>query len=71
MTQKPAPDSILDLVACNCKKNRCCTENCVCVSHGLKCTDICGCSNCENEVDDVAEDYDDDPDDDAYEEAAE
>ena len=65
MTQKPVPDSILDPVSCNCKKNKCRTENCVCVSHGLKCTDICGCSNCENEEMD-----DDETDEDGFEEAS-
>ncbi len=59
MTQNPAPDSILDL-ACNCKKNKCQTENCVCVSQGLKCIDIFGYTNCENKVEEGAEDDDED-----------
>eukprot|EP00112_Aurelia_sp_Birch-Aquarium-sp1_P026953 Seg990.4 transcript_id=Seg990.4/GoldUCD/mRNA.D3Y31 product="Protein tesmin/TSO1-like CXC 4" protein_id=Seg990.4/GoldUCD/D3Y31 len=52
MTQKPAPDSILEMVSCSCKRSKCHSESCNCFAHGLKCTDMCNCSQCENEFDD-------------------
>ena len=61
MTQKPAPDSIVELVSCNCKKSKCSNQSCVCVAYGLNCTDICNCSNCDNEA--VEEEYIDDEND--------
>ena len=49
MLRKPAPDDILQLLSCNCRKSKCKTQACVCVSHGLQCTDLCGCADvCEN-----------------------
>ena len=48
MLRKPAPDVVLDLVSCSCKKKRCVSANCACKSHGLPCTDLCGCIDCEN-----------------------
>ena len=52
MAQKPAPDSILEMVSCNCKRTKCQSESCSCFAHRLKCTDMCNCSKCENEFDD-------------------
>ena len=48
MLRNPAPAEILELVACTCKKAKCATQACVCRNHGLKCTDLCGCKDCEN-----------------------
>eukprot|EP00794_Sanderia_malayensis_P021369 gene21369-23451_t len=67
MTKSPAPDSILELVSCNCKKAKCATQNCVCVSHGLKCTDMCGCTNCNNDLEEEDDDVSDSEDDAAEE----
>ena len=44
---KPAPDEILELLSCKCRK-KCVTEKCVCVDNGLKCTDACSLDDCEN-----------------------
>ena len=60
MEKKPAPEAVLELLACKCK-------SCPFVANGLKCTDICALVNCENQVeaDDEIEvgssDVDDDP----------
>eukprot|EP00794_Sanderia_malayensis_P014792 gene14792-16327_t len=67
MTKSPAPDSILELVSCNCKKAKCAMQNCVCVSHGLKCTDMCGCTNCNNDLEEEDDDVSDSEDDAAEE----
>ena len=70
----PAPDEVLQLVSCNCKKSSCRRGNCNCLGYNLACTDLCGCGeNCENqkksqsdsasssdEVSDLEEPYDDD-----------
>ena len=42
---------ILELVKCNCKSGNCSTgTNCSCQTHGVVCTDLCGCSStCDNE----------------------
>lgn len=48
MTRNPAPDSVLQVVHCNCKKSKCCTERCTCMSAKLSCTDLCHCQDCEN-----------------------
>ena len=48
MNQKPAPDSLLGFLACDCKKSGCQNNRCVCVSNGLYCTDLCDCSTCTN-----------------------
>jgi hypothetical protein len=48
MSQKPAPDSILEFSLCGCKKSGCKNNMCSCVANGLKCTDICGCTQCLN-----------------------
>jgi len=74
----PAPDTLLDLISCNCKQG--CENNCPCAAALLKCSSICGqcagtsCSNAEvalnlEEEDEEVEDHDDpyenqdDPDD--------
>ena len=51
MLRPPAPEEVLNLISCNCKKSKCQSNLCVCQNHGLKCTDLCNCSNCENEAD--------------------
>ena len=41
MLRKPAPDEVLSLVSCNCKKSARKTKPCICKEHGFVCTDIC------------------------------
>ena len=43
MLRKPAPDEVFQLISCHCKKLKCTTGVWICVSHGLPCTDLCGC----------------------------
>ena len=64
MLRKPAPDEILELINCNCRKSKCSTQACLCKTHGLKCTDLCGCGICENadNENDDCEQSDDDSD---------
>lgn len=66
MEKKPAPEAVLELLACKCKRS-CNSQSCPCVANGLKYTDICALSNCENQVEADEEmevgssDVDDDP----------
>ena len=39
----------LDLSACNCTW-KCSLPKCVCLSNGLKCTDMCRLQDCENQA---------------------
>ncbi|CAB4001853.1 Hypothetical predicted protein [Paramuricea clavata] len=48
MSQKPAPDSLLEFLACGCKKSGCQNNRCLCARNGLSCTDLCDCSTCTN-----------------------
>lgn len=45
-----APPDVVNMISCSCKKSKCSTHSCVCFTHGLKCTDLCGCieETCEN-----------------------
>lgn len=47
MLLPPAPEQVLQMITCACKK-KCVTRVCSCSSHGLSCTDLCNCKNCEN-----------------------
>ena len=49
MDGQPAPQAILDLLACNCAK-KCELPKCECMANGLKCTDMCRLQNCENQA---------------------
>jgi hypothetical protein len=72
MEGKPAPDAVIEMMACQCK--RVCKEGeCVCLDKRLKCTPMCKLQECGNmRVDDVEvtvdielnDDDDDDNDDD-------
>ena len=63
MDGEPAPQAILDLLACNCTRT-CQLHSCECMANGLKCTDMCKLSNCGNQAavttDDGSEDENDD-----------
>ena len=80
MTRPSAPDSLLECVLCKCKTG-CKTQRCSCVKPGLRCTDVCGCNDCQNsqqeemsaETDEEgsssdSSDYDQDSDDDFLDE---
>ena len=41
--EKPAPDAILQLVKCGCKKRSCMSSLCSCVKNNLVCTGMCFC----------------------------
>ena len=47
MTRPSAPDSLLEFVQCKCKTG-CKTKRCSCLKSGLKCTEVCSCSECDN-----------------------
>ena len=46
-TLQPAPDAVLYLVKCGCRKDKCGNNRCSCRRVGLICTDLCSCSNSE------------------------
>ena len=48
MDVQPAPDAVLELLACSCPKE-CTKEGCVCLINGLRCTDMCKLKNCANQ----------------------
>jgi hypothetical protein len=48
-TLKPAPNAILELVYCKCKKTKCTGGQCSCKRKDLVCTDLCQCLECDNE----------------------
>ena len=51
MSKKPAPDSLIEYISFNCKANSSCsTQRRRCGSNGLKCTDDCARSNCQNSI---------------------
>jgi hypothetical protein len=49
MDGQPAPQAVLDLLACTCPKS-CKMPKCVCLSNGLRCTDMCRLPDCENQA---------------------
>ena len=63
----PAPDAVLHLVKCDCKKDHCANNRCKCRKAGLQCTDLCSCADneeddCCNNVPDEEENSDDEDD---------
>jgi hypothetical protein len=46
----PAPEYSIEMNSCKCKKTKFVREKCGCSSHGLKCTGLCKCIDCENVV---------------------
>ncbi|KAK3740142.1 hypothetical protein QZH41_020119 [Actinostola sp. cb2023] len=54
----PAPEAIIQLVKCNCAKQRCSNNRCQCRKAGLKCTDLCTCSDDDESCSNI-EDEDD------------
>ena len=47
MNGEPAPQALLDFLACTCKK-QCKLPQCDCMNNGLKCTDMCTLVECSN-----------------------
>ena len=54
MTGQPAPQAILDLLACNCAE----LQRCICITNRLKCTEICRLQDCGKQVDHADDDED-------------
>ena len=44
----PAPEAVLELVNCKCKKSKCQTRSCTCFKNNLRCTEACSCTDCAN-----------------------
>lgn len=65
MTKPPAPQALLNMISCTCKKG--CTNNCGCRKAGLKCSAVCNhcsgqsCENIADLIDDIDETLIDDP----------
>ena len=49
MHGSPAPDAVLELLACKCVRS-CKLPQCTCLSNGLKCTDMCRLQTCSNQA---------------------
>ena len=43
-----APQSVIELSMCSCKKTNCDSLRCNCKKKGLVCSDMCQCLNCSN-----------------------
>ena len=59
MLRNPIPDGLIEFVSCNCKKTKCKNKQCICVAHGLNCTDMCSCDDCDNRNMDVNDNFED------------
>ena len=66
MDGEPAPQTILDLPACNCTRTYQ-LPSCECMANGLKCTDMCKLPNCGNQSAVTTDDGSEDENDDEYE----
>ena len=65
MENMPAPESVLEMMVCECRKSAC-GNMCQCWILELECTDLCKCSgscnnetktnNIESEIDDESDD---------------
>jgi len=72
MAGTPAPEAVLEMMACQCKRV-CKKGECGCIDNGLKCTPMCKLQTCENQRNeedelemtvDIESDCDDDDDED-------
>lgn len=50
MTSPPSPVDVLQTTYCKCQKSQCQGGRCSCVKSKLRCTDLCGCTNCTNKT---------------------
>ena len=48
MDGPPAPDAVLEMLSCKCRKS-CRAPQCQCAVNGLKCFDLCSLKHCENQ----------------------
>ena len=48
MNGLPAPNTVLSLLSCDCKR-RCVEGKCACMVNGIKCTDMCSLKTCDNQ----------------------
>ena len=55
MTCLPAPEAVLELLSCDCKKF--CGESCPCKNNNMKCTMMCKVHPCDNWPDEPVIDY--------------
>ena len=53
----PAPLALIELSVCGCKAT-CNSNRCKCFKNKLNCTDMCKCTNCENDGVDNEDEYD-------------
>ena len=58
MDGQPAPETILGLLACSCPR-KCELPRCTCLASGLKCTDMCKLTDCENQASSSTDDIED------------
>ncbi|XP_066928378.1 uncharacterized protein [Clytia hemisphaerica] len=58
----PAPKSIIQLTVCACKTTKCVDRRCKCHKNGLKCSEMCQCSDCENNINNGLDSHDIDDD---------
>lgn len=61
MDGQPAPESVLDLLACTCSRS-CQPNKCECIKSGIKCTEMCKLAHCENQAQNVDDDLVIEPD---------
>ncbi|KAG1676717.1 hypothetical protein GQR58_014141 [Nymphon striatum] len=47
MTCQPAPNEVLSLLSCSCKRT-CQPTKCSCIDNRMHCTDLCSCGECQN-----------------------
>ncbi|KAG1654877.1 hypothetical protein GQR58_024815 [Nymphon striatum] len=47
MTCQPAPNEVLSLRSCSCKRT-CQPTKCSCIDNRMHCTDLCSCGECQN-----------------------
>ena len=57
MTGLPAPETVLNLLSCDCRKS-CSAPKCACIVNGLKCTQMCRLQDCQNAPDDLGDHID-------------
>ena len=63
--KKPAPEVVLQLLACKCRRI-CELLSCVCLSSGLRCTNLCTLKDCGNQPLEDSEDVIAEEDDEDY-----
>ena len=58
MNGDPAPEAVMELLSCKCPRS-CTLPKCTCLANGMKCSDMCKLTTCQNQPnDDEDEDVD-------------